>query len=174
LPIYNKYVLGSPTATGGYKFPLTLTWIQLAACSVLALIFTIGRNYWPKTKEGGAHVISQLWTPRTLLLLIPAALFAANIALSNMGLFLVNVTAHLALRNSEIVWVVLLAFLFQRERPTLLATLCCVVIAAGVVLMSLFVASEVSPNACRCTVQGFSFDVFCYGSNRARTGFPHC
>lgn len=142
LPLYNKYVLGSPQATGGFKFPLTVTWLQLAACSVLVVLVLLARNVFPKFRGGSLQTLKDMQDRRTFLLIIPAALFAANIALTNVGLFMINVTAHLLLRNSEIVWVVLLAFFWKSERPNIWAVLSCAIITAGVVLVSLFVTTE--------------------------------
>jgi len=103
----------------------------------------LARNYWPRFSGGSPTVIKELLNVRILLLILPSLLFAANLALTNLGLFMTNVTAHLVLRNSDLVWIVILAFFFKAERPGLAGVLCCLVDVAGVVLVSLFVTQEV-------------------------------
>ncbi len=58
-------------------------------------------------------------------------------ATTNSSLQMTSVNLHVILRMTTIVWVVLLAFLIQRERPTLIALLCCAGLAVGTVLSSL-------------------------------------
>jgi len=64
-------------------------------------------------------------------------------ALTNVGLFLIkDVNVHVLLRASEIIWVVLFAFLIQKEQPNVLTLLCCLLLILGTAFVSLDFSSS--------------------------------
>jgi UAA transporter family len=89
------------------------------------------RRSWVFQRDWQAIKV-KLW-----FLLPVAATFAAVMALTNVGLFQIQVDLHLLLRSSEIIWVVAFAWLVIGERPSWKEMLCAAVMIGGTVMLSI-------------------------------------
>ena len=139
-PFYNKHVFGliyseAPPKVGALVALVPTIVMLLGATVLMALAEAIrvfvfrGDKTWLLQHEG-------LWF-KAKHLLLPAVLFAAVLGLTNTSLSLTSVNLHVLIRTSMLIWLVLFAWLFQGERPSLIALLLCVVLAAGVVMVSI-------------------------------------
>ncbi len=69
-------------------------------------------------------------------------------ALTNVGIFLMDVNTHVLLRSSEIVWTVAFAWLIQHEVPSLGTIAACLSLLAGTILVSLEFGITVCVHCC--------------------------
>jgi len=140
LPIFNDAIFRGYGNIKGYPFPLTATWLQLIGVT-LCLLFTnlivhgfVQRN--DVLQKSWVFGEGFLWKCQHLF--FPSLAFALVMSLTNMGLFLIkDVNIHVLLRASEIIWVVLFAFIVQKELPTVLTLLCCLLLILGTGFVSL-------------------------------------
>jgi hypothetical protein len=95
--------------------------------------------------ETTAEIVPQSWFfqsgwrvlgAKVWYLLPVAVAFAGVMGLSNVGLFEVALNLHVLLRSSEIAWVVFFAWPINRVLPTPLEGLCCVLLFAGAIMLS--------------------------------------
>jgi drug/metabolite transporter (DMT)-like permease len=138
MPYYNKLTFDSylpPHA--GASSALTPTLVQMMGASVLLVGVELVHQCVSK-RRGSAK--PWLFGPPLLAKLaytsVPAVLYAGVMGTTNTSLKLTSVNLHVILRASSIIWIVILAFLLLKERPTLIAVLCCCGLVAGTVLSS--------------------------------------
>jgi len=71
------------------------------------------------------------------LQILPVSItFAAVMALTNVSISITNINLHILLRTTDIIWVVVFAFIIQKERPTILTAIACISLFFGIVLIS--------------------------------------
>jgi len=140
MPIFNDFLFRGHGKIKGYAYPLTATWLQMLGVSVVLFAFNMISHCIFQRKD----VLKKSWVFGEGLafkckhLFLPSLSFALVMSLSNVGLFLIkDVNIHVLLRSSEIFWVVMFAFIIQREIPNLWTLLSLIILIAGTVLVSL-------------------------------------
>jgi drug/metabolite transporter (DMT)-like permease len=130
LPFLNKYVFGYLPQHDGAG-ALTPSIVMLLGASALLWLLALAQwALWGRAPQ------LNLAPRRVLLFLLPALGFAAVMALTNTSLELTSVNLHVVLKSTALVWTVLLAWLLERERPSLLALLCCALLTAAAAMAS--------------------------------------
>ncbi|KAL0230927.1 hypothetical protein GEMRC1_010332 [Eukaryota sp. GEM-RC1] len=127
LPFYN-YTLFHDKGKHfpGFPYPIAATLLQLVGVVVVLSVYSFFKKLPSHNRAFGrlyVYRLSFIW---------PVCLSQAiNIMLMNQGLFMLNVSLHVLLRASEIIWVVLLTFFFKKERPQKLVLFCCSIVFVG-------------------------------------------
>ncbi|KAL0220034.1 hypothetical protein P9112_005687 [Eukaryota sp. TZLM1-RC] len=137
MPFYNYALFHSKgKVLPGFPFPITSTLLQLLGVVLVLSIIGLFRKL-PSHRRAFGRLFMQ-----RLSILWPASLSqAVNIVLMNTGLFMLDVSLHVLLRASEIVWVVVLSLCFKKERPTLKVVLSCLVTLIGTCFIVLHIVS---------------------------------
>jgi drug/metabolite transporter (DMT)-like permease len=148
LPFVNKYLFNEliPKLPGAAA--LTPTVVMLfGATGILCCALTIEKLITRRPLSFS--------TSHFVLFIVPALIYAAVMGLTNTSLSMTSVNLHVLLRMSMIVWTVLFAFLVERERPSLLALLCCVVLTGGSICASWDPSRSVSLSGNESAVAAF-------------------
>lgn len=139
MPLYNKALFSGFAGlhVAPFAHPLTATAVQLWA--VVLLLLVCGALYDVAARSGsGRRQIEQRVPWRSVLLhtLLPSVAFSGVIALSNLGVQAVSVALHVLLKCGELVAIVVAGAAIEREVPTLIGFVCCVIAALGIALLS--------------------------------------
>jgi len=141
MPLFNDLVFRGYGHIKGYRFPLTATWLQLIGVTLCLFVYNLLAHCIVVQRQDvlrKSWVFGQGFLFKCKQLFFPALSFAFVMALTNMGLFLIgDVNIHVLLRASEIFWVVLFAFIIQKETPTFWTLVCLALLIGGTVLVSL-------------------------------------
>lgn len=145
LPLYNRALFGRKHALPSehnYPHPLPGTFVQLIGVSTVLHTFTALRaskaNSSPSVPDSDKPVSSSLslgLSTKLRKLVLVAGLFAANISLSNLGLFYVPVNIHVLLRASETLFVVFFSYVFHGIRPSRGGVFAVTLLAVGIGLV---------------------------------------
>eukprot|EP00026_Physarum_polycephalum_P007934 Phypoly_transcript_08006.p1 GENE.Phypoly_transcript_08006~~Phypoly_transcript_08006.p1 ORF type:complete len:378 (-),score=37.53 Phypoly_transcript_08006:173-1306(-) len=131
LPIYSKEL------SEYYDFPLSASTVQVAGALIaLAIInvivfFVQRHDLVPKSWIGNKNFF---W--KSLVTLPISIMFALVIALTNISIFNSPLDLHVLLKATNIVWVVIFAWIIEKEKPKVPVMICVVGLITGSVLIS--------------------------------------
>ncbi|KAL0213579.1 hypothetical protein RCL1_007205 [Eukaryota sp. TZLM3-RCL] len=138
LPFYNHLLFhSSGKVFPGFPFPIAATWLQLSGVVLVLSILSYFRKLASEQKAFGRFFWSRVFVMWPVIFTQ-----ATNIMLMNTGLFMLDVSLHVLLRASEIVWVVLFSSLSKKERPSKKLLLACFVCLFGTLLIVLHIINE--------------------------------
>eukprot|EP01116_Phalansterium_solitarium_P000801 TRINITY_DN10658_c0_g1_i1.p1 TRINITY_DN10658_c0_g1~~TRINITY_DN10658_c0_g1_i1.p1 ORF type:complete len:397 (+),score=119.60 TRINITY_DN10658_c0_g1_i1:90-1280(+) len=145
MPLYNSVLFnGVPQwHVPAYNRPLTATWLQMFASSVVLFALDACNYFYNRRKQPSLMLYQPswscspgfLWKCKTLIL--AAIAFAAVMALTNVGLSVISYNTHVLIRASEIAFVVAFAWPINGERPTILGGASLVVLLVGTIIVAL-------------------------------------
>jgi len=131
LPLYNKEL------SGYFDYPLTATLLQVVGAVTALFIYDSGRKYKhrhdliPKS-----WTFNQLFLWKSLVTLPVSIMFALVISLTNVSIFITPIDVHVLLKSTSIVWIVIFAWIIEKEVPRLLVIVCVCGIIAGTIMIS--------------------------------------
>ncbi|KAG9392816.1 EamA-like transporter family [Carpediemonas membranifera] len=138
MPLYNYLCYrGHHHAVRPFPYPVTFTAIQLFATCAFMTVANIALHFLRPHRHGSSWVLGRGLLVKLSTLFMPAAIFAGNMSMMNMGLMKTSVSVHVLLRGSEIVWIILMAWILQKERPRVLTVACIALLFVGTALVSL-------------------------------------
>jgi len=146
VPIYNKEVfsggVGGHNGLKKYPYPIATAFIQLGLVAVvcgLGSVLEKGVSLRRKRLNGGDK--SWLFGPHILYKLrhiaLVGLLFGFKYGITNWGLQLLPTGTHVLLQSTDLVWTVLVARIWNKERPGILELVAAVLSTAGSVLIGL-------------------------------------
>lgn len=136
MPFFNRVVYNSylPDAHKHPSAALTPTLLQMLVASALLLLLCAARH-WYRVRSARGFLGPRVGR-KLLLLAIPGFFYAGVMATTNTSVQLTSVNLHVILRQTTIVWVVVGAFFFRGERPSVLGLVCCAGLVVGTALAS--------------------------------------
>jgi len=139
LPFYNNLLFNGSKTLVGYPYPLVASFLQMLVVAIFLLIWDILKHFvYDKNKQEDSWLFGKNFLIKLKYLWLPGICFGLVMSLSNMGIYEVkSVDTHVLLRSTEIVWVVLLAWVIQKQRPTLIVVGVCLCLIAGTTLISI-------------------------------------
>jgi len=139
VPIYAKRIFDGSFGVKKFPYPCFAAFLQLAFASVLLGCLHLMQHLWISR---GKALQSQSWLfgpyfGFKLKHVAPAGVaFGCRYVTANLGLSLADNSTHVLLGATELVWVLLLAVLINKERPGVLEVLACIVSLVGNVIVA--------------------------------------
>eukprot|EP00434_Breviolum_minutum_P017189 symbB.v1.2.015174.t1/scaffold1109.1/size137296/4 len=139
VPIYAKRIFDGSFGVKKFPYPCFAAFLQLGFASVLLGCLHLMQHLWISR---GKALQSQSWLfgpyfGFKLKHVAPAGVaFGCRYVTANLGLSLADNSTHVLLGATELVWVLLLAVLINKERPGVLEVLACIVSLVGNVIVA--------------------------------------
>jgi hypothetical protein len=139
MPLYNKALFSgwAHWSVAPFKHPLTATAVQLWGVVIVLVLAGATSDLLLRPRARVSVERRVRWTTVLLHVLLPSLAFSGVIALSNVGVQAVSVALHVLLKCGELVAIVGAGAAIEREIPTLLGSVCSIIAALGIALLSI-------------------------------------